>query len=684
VLLVFEDLHWIDSETQALLDSLVESLPGTRLLLLVNYRPEYEHTWHRKTYYQQLRLDPLPPETAEALLGALLGDNAELQQLKRTLVERTEGNPFFLEETVRTLVETGVLCGERGAYALTTRFESAGVPATVQAVLAARIDRLPPDDKRLLQSAAVVGKDVPVALLEAIAELRPAWLQQGLADLQAAEFLYETRLFPEVEYTFKHALTHEVAYGSLLHDRRRALHARIVDVIEREAPDRRIEQVERLAHHAVRGELWEQAVRYLRQAGAKAAARSAHREAAAYLEQALAGLERLPEGPATQEQAIDIRLELRNELLPLGEVPRIMQLLQEAETLAVSLQDRRRQGWVAVYQGSHAWQAGALLRAVELGRRALTHADALGDLPLRVAANWALGPALALQGEFQEAAEVFRRNFDLVQGQQLHESFGLPFLPAVQARTLLALLCLAELGEFDEAIRDGEEALRIAEAVDHPFSIVAAYYQVARVYLLKGEFARAVALLERDRDYMPAGQQGPILAGILVELTHAHARSGRTPAALALLELASTARIGSYPQRLIRPISLGQVHLGLGRLDAAGAFAMEALDDARTHGMRGGEAWALWLLGEIAAHADPPDTLNAETYYHEAVTLADELGMRPLAAHCYLGLGTLYKSVGHTDQAQAELATAAKMYGAMEMTFWLAKAEAALSGASVT
>ena len=214
LLLVFEDLHWIDTETQALLDSLTESLPTARLLLLVNYRPEYQHGWGSKTYYTQLRLDPLPPASADELLQALLGNDPSLAPLKQLLIERTGGNPFFLEESVRALVETGVLVGERGAYRLATALPTVQVPATVQAVLTARIDRLPPEEKRLLQTAAVIGTEVPLALLQAIAEMPDEALRVGLAHLQAAEFLYETRLFPDLEYTFKHALTHEVAYGS--------------------------------------------------------------------------------------------------------------------------------------------------------------------------------------------------------------------------------------------------------------------------------------------------------------------------------------------------------------------------------------------------------------------------------------------------------------------------------------
>ena len=254
LLVLFEDLHWIDAETQALLDGLIESLPTARILLLVNYRPEYQHAWGGKTYYLQLRIDPLPPESADELLNALLGEDRTLEPLKRVLIERTEGNPFFLEESVRTLVETQVLVGERGAYRLAKAPDAWQIPATAQAILAARIDRLAPEDKRLLQAAAVIGKDVPFALLQAIADMPEDSLRRGLSHLQAAEFLYETSLFPDLEYTFKHALTHEVAYGSVLQDRRRALHARIVEAIERLYPDRLTEHIERLAHHALRGE----------------------------------------------------------------------------------------------------------------------------------------------------------------------------------------------------------------------------------------------------------------------------------------------------------------------------------------------------------------------------------------------------------------------------------------------
>jgi class 3 adenylate cyclase len=233
LILVFEDLHWIDSETQGFLDEFLESIPTVPVLLLVNYRPEYQHPWGGKSYYTQLRLDALTAETADRLLHGLLGSDPAIEPLKNVLVSRTEGNPLFLEESVRGLIESGALTGERGNYRLSKALASIELPASVEAILAARIDRLSLEDKRLLQTAAVIGKDVPYALLAAITETPEADLRAGLARLQSAEFMYEANLFPDLEYTFKHALTHEAAYAGLLRERRREMHARIVRTIEK-------------------------------------------------------------------------------------------------------------------------------------------------------------------------------------------------------------------------------------------------------------------------------------------------------------------------------------------------------------------------------------------------------------------------------------------------------------------
>ena len=496
LILMIENLHWIDGDTQALLDSLVDSLPAARVLLLVNYRPEFQHGWGSKTYYVQLRLDPLSIDSCDELLRNLLGDAPELQPVKRLLLERTEGNPFFLEESIRNLVDSNVLTGRRGACRLAKAPATIQVPATVQAVLAARIDRLSPDDKRVLQCAAVIGKDMSFAILQALVGMPETDLRQRLGNLQAAEFLYEKSLFPDLEYTFKHALTQDVAYGTLLTDRRRELHASVVHAIETLQRDRLANEVDRLAYHAFRGALWEAAVAYARQAGAKAARNSAYREAAAWLEQGLEALARLPQRNETLAHAVELRLELRNMLLPLGEHQRILEHLAQAEKLATSLGDERRLGWVCANRARQMVLLGEPAAAVEAVSRALSLGEAHGDLPLEVTATSVLGQACYARGEYRRGAEVLRRNVAALTGERGQERLGLAGLPSVTSRTFL-VFCLAELGEFADAHVLADEAVRMADAADHPYSIAHALFGAGHVALRQGNWSRAIALLER-------------------------------------------------------------------------------------------------------------------------------------------------------------------------------------------
>ncbi len=677
--LVFEDLHWIDSETQALLDSLIESLPTAHVLLLLNYRPEYQHGWGSKTYYTQIRIDPLPPESCHELLQALLGSVDGLEPLKRLLIERTEGNPFFLEESVRTLVETQVLVGERGAYRLAKAAESIQVPATVQAILAARIDRLPAEEKRLLQSAAVIGVDVPYSVLQAIGELAEEKLRASLTHLQAAEFLYETSLFPDLEYTFKHALTHEVAYGSLLQERRRDLHARIVEAIERLYTDRLAEQVERLAHHALRGEVWDKALVYLRQAGAKALERSAYREALACYEQALAALAHLRESRETLEQAVDLRIELRHSLFPLGELDRIDEYLREAEALAEALGDQLRLGRVSSVMAQHLRLIGDPERGIAYGQRALAIAEAVGDLPLKVTTNFYLGTAYFTLGDHRRGIELLRWIVGALEGDLIRERFGLAASPSVFSRSFICL-CLGELGEFAEAIRLGEEAVRIAEAVDQPFGLAHAGYAVGRQHLRKGDLGSAIPPLERSLEVCQAWQIRLPFPLIASSLACAYALSGRVAESLPLLEKASeqAASMGIMPFRSILMTALSEGYLLSGRTKEALGLTHESIEICRRQKERGSLAHALRLFGELTSQQEPPDTEKAEASYLEALALAAELGMRPLEAQTHLGLGGLYGRTGQRNKAREHLTIASGLFREMEMGFWLERSEAEL------
>jgi class 3 adenylate cyclase/tetratricopeptide (TPR) repeat protein len=680
LLLVFEDLHWIDAETQALLNNLVESLPSAHLLLLVNYRPEYQHGWGSKTYYTQLRLDPLPPVSADEFLHALLGDDASLQPLTHLLITRTEGNPFFLEESVRTLVETGVCVGAPGAYRLGQTLPTIQVPATVQAVLAARIDRLPPEEKRLLQTAAVIGNEVPLLLLQAMADMPEEVLHRSLTHVQATELLYEMRLFPEREYTFKHALTHEVAYNSLPLERRRVLHARIVEALEALAGDRVTEPVDRLAHHALRGEVWDKALVYFRQVGEKAMARSAYREAVGYFEQALSALSHLPEQCATREQAIDLRLALRTALFASGDLGRSLALLREAEALALALDDPRRLAQISIFLAVHFFIRGAYDQAAAAAQRTLTLATAGGEVVLRALANQYLGQAYLAQGDYRRAIDCFRQTVESLDEARSHERFGQVFLPAVASRAYLAW-CYTELGLFAKGRVLVEEGLRIAEAVAHPASVMMASSRIGQLSLRQGDLHRALPLLERAMGICQDADLPRYFPQEARALGAAYTLAGRIADAVWLLTQALEQTIATerVTDQTLCSLPLGEAQLLAGRLEEAHALAERALALAREYQERGNQAYALHLLGEIAAQREPPASDQAGDYYHQAFTLADELGMRPLQAHCHLGLGTLYARIDRREQARAELSTAIALYRDIGMTFWLPQAEAALA-----
>jgi tetratricopeptide (TPR) repeat protein len=676
LLLIFEDLHWIDGETQALLDSLVESLGSARLLLLVNYRPEYRHTWSGKTYYSQMRLDALPAESAGELLDALLGDDPGLASLKQLLVRR--GNPFFLEETVRTLVETKALAGERGRYRLTQPAQALQVPPTVQAMLAARIDRLPPEDKRLLQTASVVGKDVPFVVLQAIAELPDETLRRGVDHLQAAEFLYETGLFPDLEYSFKHALTHEVTYSGLLQERRRELHARIVDAIETLHRERLGEQIDRLAHHAFRGELREKAVHYLRQAGLKAAARSALQDARGWFEQALGVLEALPESQVILEQAFEIRLELRPVLKQLGEVRRMLERLREAEALAERLTDDRRRGRVCAFMMNAHAMLGEQDEALASGTRALEIAGRLGDLRLRILTTTQLELAHYYRGEYERVVELATENLASLPADWAYEYFGGSAPASVYDRSWL-VMSLAQLGRFAEAAEHEAEAIRLAEPTQHAFTVGVAYRAAGMSHLLEGDWATARSRLEHGIAVLQTGNVVVLLVDAVTLSAWVLAQQGEASEALKRLRegeqfLDSQAGRGVVHRRGWAYHALGCACLLLGRLDEARRLGDRAIESSPRH--PGFAAHALHLLGDIAIHPDLFDAERGGAHYRQALALAEPRGMRPLVAHCHLGLGKLYRRTGEREQAREHLITATVMYREMDMSFWLKQAEA--------
>jgi class 3 adenylate cyclase/tetratricopeptide (TPR) repeat protein len=673
LIVVFEDLHWNDALTNGLLNALVIGAPDARLLLLLTYRPEFRDEWKTRPNYHQIRLDPLAGEDLTRFLQVLLGSDPNLTGLRNFVLERANGNPFFAEEIVRTLVDTGVLQGVRGHYRLARPFSTLEVPPTIQAVLAARIDALPAPEKRLLQEASVIGHDIALSLLHAISELTEDELGGLLGNLQDAEFLYTAQLFPDLQYRFKHSFTHDVTYSGVLRDRRRDIHARIVNAIEKIYPDRLFEQVERLAHHAVEAELREKAVHYLRRAGGKAVARSALSDARTWFEQALDVLKSVPATRDLMEHAFEIRLELRSVLRQLGEVLQMIEHLREAEVLAERLKDDSRRGRVCAMMTTVLSTVDELDEALVTGTRAVEIAKRVGDLSLSIITKSCLEEAYYYRGEYEQAVEIAIENIAVLPRDWAHEYFGLAVPPSVFGRAWL-IMSLVEIGRFSEAAKYGEEAIQIAKPTQHAHTIGWAHLAGSMIHLSQGHWEEAHLLIEH-------WIKTPLTLDVAVLLPWAIASSAWTLAQIgeadeALIRVRESEQL--LEQQLARGIgghrswsyhAVSRACLLLQHVDQARRFAQRSLESARRQ--PGFKAHALRLLGDVAAHPDRMDVESSIAHYQEALTLAELHGMRPLIAHCHLGLGKLYDTIVSPELAWEHLTSATSMYRVMGMDLWL-------------
>jgi tetratricopeptide (TPR) repeat protein len=407
-------------------------------------------------------------------------------------------------------------------------------------------------------------------------------------------------------------------------------------------------------------------------------AQSAHREAMGYFEQALIALQHLPETRDTREQAIDLRLALRTAHLPSGDFGCILALLREAEALAAALNDPQRLGRVLCFLSNYFHVTGAYDQAIASAQRALTLARAGGDVVLQ--ANYYLGRAYQAQGDYRRAIACCKQTVASLDRARHHERFGQAFLLAVVSHATLAI-CHAELGMFAEGRALGEEGLRIAEAVNHLSSLMVASWGLGLLALRHGDLHRALPLLEQAMGISQGADFPAVFSLTAAALGAVYTLAGRIADAMPLLTRAleqpmATQRV---EWQALCHLALGEAQVLTGHLEEAHALAESGLTLAREHRERGHEAYALRLLGDIAARREPPDIVQATVHYQQALAIADELGMRPLQAHCHRGLGTLYATTGQRQQARTALSTAIAMYRAMEMTFWLPQTEAALA-----
>ncbi len=678
LILIVENMHWIDTASEEFLAHLAVGLPGHRVLLVLTTRPGYAAPWLAPPLAETITLEGLGAADVRGMVRTLLAADEVSEQLFKILAERGEGNPLYVEEILRQLQETGGIAIEGGKARLSRT--DATVPATIHDIIAARVDRLAEALKRTLQGAAVVGRRFGVSLVSRVLKVDPDQVAGHLRELHGLDFVFPSAQEPEPLYSFKHALTQDVVYAGVLERRRRTYHTAAGIGLEELFAGRVDDVVELVAYHFRRGQVWAKAATYLRQAAAKAQARSAHREALASLEEALEVLRHLPETPETREQEIDVRIDLRRPLYPLGEFEKMLAYLREAEAMATAISDSRRLGLVSIHTAEYFRQTGRFAQARTLAEQALTLGDKHGDLPLQLYASHYVGLACHALGDYRRASEA------------LHASQATEWEPSAfgtvigswaghRAITLAWLArCLAERGELEPGVDAGRRAVALAEGLGNPYGLAAAYIGLGYCTLVRGDLDAACPVLERACRVADEANLTLFRPQATRFLGATYLLAGRLDEGLAMVR-AAAAEVES--RRLLMQQAavlalLGEACLCAHRVDEAATAAQRALSLAQERGQRGDAAAALQVLGETAARGSH-DLDKAEHYYLAAIALAGELEMRPLLARTHLGIGRLHVRTGNHDSAEDHFLTATRLFVAMDMRFWLRQAVSSLS-----
>ena len=659
VVVVFEDLHWIDAQTQALLDLLADSIPNSRVLLQVNYRPEYRHEWTNKSHYSQLRLDPLGGADGAAMLAALLGQSVEVNPLKRLVGERTGGNPFFIEEMVQALFDEGVLA-RNGAVKMTRSVSQLRLPPTVQGILAARIDRQPSEHKQLLQTLAVIGRESALGLIRQTVSADVAQLERMLAELQAGEFIYEKLTATGVEYVFKHALTQEVAYNSLLIERRKQIHERAGQALESIFTGQLDDHLSQLAHHYGHSDNVSKAVEYLGRAGQQALQRSAHAEAIRSLNAAIDLLQKLPDSPERIHQELHLQLALGSASIPVTgwAALEVERAFTRARELCERLGDPPEL-FPALFGLWTMYFIRAELRAAyALGEQLLQRAQEAHRPALLLLAHQALGDTLFNMGELLLASEHLEMAISLY-NRERHRPRGFRH-GGVDAKVnclSYAARTLWTLGYPDRALERGNECIALAQALAHPHTLAFAESD-SRLHRVRREARAARETAERLTAL--STEHGFIFWLAVANILHgwAMAEQGCNQEAIAQIQegLAALRAAGAEVERPRNLSLLAEVCMKTGRLDDGLSALTEAMAAADEHGIRQYEAETHRLKGELLLKQNDSNAAEAQSCFQRAVEIARKQSARSLELRATVSLARLLAKQGRRDQARAMLA----------------------------
>ena len=661
LIVLFDDLQWLDSETETFLRLLIEYVSGgTRMLLLVNYRPEYAHDWGRKPHYTELHLEPLGQGEALGLLTALLGEDPSLESLKQQILEKTEGNPFFMEEVVTTLAEENVLLGLPGSFHVEKGPVSLHIPTTVQGVLAARIDRLAVVQKELLQTLAIIGKAFPLSLIQHVTALPDDELHSLLGDLQAGDFIYERPAFPELEFAFKHALTQEVAAGSLLTGQRSVLHERTARAIETLFPGRLKDYCSELAHHYSRSGNVPKAFEYLRLAGQQALQQSAHLEAIRHLSAALKLLESLPDTPERARQELSLQLSLGVACITARGhgAPEVQTIYTRALALCEQGGETPQIFSAQLGMWSFYLLRGQLETAQALAERLHGLAQDTREPEQLAEAHRVLGVTLFRRGKIGLARTHMEEALSLQRSERQSHGHLLRYArsPAVHMRSTLSWI-LWYLGLPDQACVRSEEAMELARKASDPFGLAMSLIFAAELHQRRCDTQRALKCadaaieLSKDHGFQHYLAWGTILRGWALAGPGSHEDAiAQMHQGLEALEAAGAV--------LGRPSMLGLLADAYGKAGEGGAalrVLREALTLAGSTGERFDEPTLIRLKGELLLQMAADDR-EAEACFRKAIALARGEGAKSIELRCAVSLAGLWHRQGRNRAARQMLA----------------------------
>jgi class 3 adenylate cyclase/tetratricopeptide (TPR) repeat protein len=657
LMIIFEDLHWFDTESLEFLTLLADSLANLKILMLVNHRPEFTHSSGGKSYYRQLRLYPLEANPAEELLTALLTGADELSPFKKLIIEKSEGNPLFIEEIVRALFESGTIVREGDRVRVTRPHAEISIPATVEGIVASRIDRLPPGEKSLLQALAVIGEEFPLPVARRALAMPEDELLKGLAYLQSAEFIYERPTLAHTEYTFKHALIHDVAYKSVLQERRKALHGRTAEAIETLSANRLEDHLDKLVHHYRLSGNGPKTVHYLHQAGQHAYERSAVSEALVHFNAALETLGQLPADAETAELELALQISLGNSLMSTGgfAAEGVVRSFERARELCKLVGDSSQ--LVPALFGLCVFHnfGGKLKAAQELGEELLSIAERRQDPAAILMAHTSLGITMTYSGELRRALEHCTHGVSVFSPAQ-----PLPaFLAQARSscRTWLAQV-LALTGRPEPALRVSNEAVAASRESGQTVALANALIGAGVVAAVLGDSVAAKAWSEEL--IALAQQEAFALSAAWAHVQHGYglALEGKSgPGIAQMLEGLATVHAAKAVAALAQSYCwLAESYATAGQAEEARKSLADAFAAMENTGERLFESELHRVSGEVALLSDPPDSSEAERCFRIAIDKARNSGAKLLELRSAASLAALLSRQGRRDEAVEALA----------------------------